>query len=303
MMKSDHLQETSLRYFLEVVRCGSISEASQRLHVAGSAISRQISGLEKILDTTLFERRPRGMVLSAAGEVLAAHARKSALEADRAVADILALQGLRRGKVRIASSEGFAIEFLPRLIANFQQIYPAILFQLHVTKAGEVSRRVREGDADIGLTFSRTLEKEIKVEYRQPAPVRAIMRNDHPLAQSKQVSLAQLQAYPLALPGPETTLRQLFDVVCSRQKLLIEPVLTSNYIGALLNFVMVSGGISAAGEVSVRYRIAESAMVALPIRDRGMGDRYIELQTLVGRTLPRVVQIFLDYIKQQLAED
>jgi hypothetical protein len=34
-----------------------------------------------------------------------------------------------------------------------------------------------------------------------------------------------------------------------------------------------------------------------------MGDRYIELQTLVGRTLPRVVQIFLDYIKQQLAED
>jgi hypothetical protein len=75
-----------------------------------------------------------------------------------------------------------------------------------------------------------------------------------------------------------------------------------------LNFVreiksIESSRASAAGEVSVRYRIAESAMVALPIRDRGMGDRHIELQTLVGRTLPRVVQIFLDYIKQQLAED
>jgi hypothetical protein len=64
-MKSQQLQDTALRYFLEVVRCGSISEASQRLNVASSAISRQISSLEETLDTVLFERRPRGMVLSA----------------------------------------------------------------------------------------------------------------------------------------------------------------------------------------------------------------------------------------------
>ena len=58
-MKSQYLQDTALRYFLEVVRCGSIAEASQRLNVASSAISRQISRLEELLDTVLFERRPR----------------------------------------------------------------------------------------------------------------------------------------------------------------------------------------------------------------------------------------------------
>jgi len=120
-MKSQHLQDTALRYFLEVVRCGSISEASQRLNVASSAISRQISSLEDMLDTVLFERRPRGMVLSAGGEMLAAHAQKVALEADRVVADLLALKGLRSGRIRVAASEGFGIEFLPRLISAFQK--------------------------------------------------------------------------------------------------------------------------------------------------------------------------------------
>jgi DNA-binding transcriptional LysR family regulator len=87
-MKHHHLQETALRYFLEVVRTGSISEASTRLNVASSAISRQIAGLEEALGTPLFERRPRGMVASAAGEMLAAFAFRTALEADRLVQDI-----------------------------------------------------------------------------------------------------------------------------------------------------------------------------------------------------------------------
>ncbi|NUA45124.1 HTH-type transcriptional regulator GltC [Dickeya solani] len=60
-MTARYLQDTALRYFLEVVRCGSISEAALRLNVAGSAISRQVSGLEDRLNTILFERRKSGM--------------------------------------------------------------------------------------------------------------------------------------------------------------------------------------------------------------------------------------------------
>lgn len=82
--------------------------------MAPSAISRQIARLESELDTLLFERRARGMVPSAAGELLAVHARHMQLEADRIGSEILALRGLQRGKVRLASSEGFAVDFYRR---------------------------------------------------------------------------------------------------------------------------------------------------------------------------------------------
>ena len=54
MSASSQLQDTALRYFHEVVQCGSVSLASQRLHVAMSAISRQIASLEAQLGTPLF---------------------------------------------------------------------------------------------------------------------------------------------------------------------------------------------------------------------------------------------------------
>lgn len=299
-MRARHLQETALRYFFEVARCGSLSEASGRLHVAASAISRQISGLEQALGTTLFERHPRGMVLNAAGEILATHARLVSLDAERAIKEILALQGLRSGKVRIAASAGFANEFLPPLIVAFRAQNEGIVFELNVEPPALVSARIRDGDADIGMKFSRAPDKEIKVEYRQSAPMLALMRHDHPLAQAKSVTLARLNTYPLALPTPDTTVRQMIDMECSRQQLLIEPVLSSNNMTTLHNFVVHGGGISISGEVSVRHLVAAGVLMAIPIRDRGMDGRHIEVQTLIGRTLPQAVQSFLDYLKQRL---
>ena len=76
-MRPHLLQDTTLRYFLAVAQSGSLTEASARLHVAASALSRQIAGLEAQLGTPLFERHPRGMVLTAAGEILAVHARRT----------------------------------------------------------------------------------------------------------------------------------------------------------------------------------------------------------------------------------
>lgn len=296
MKASARLQDTAMRYFLEVAKTGSISEASLNLNVASSAISRQIANLEDILNTSLFERRPRGMQLSAAGEALAVYARRSALESDRVVAEIQALEGLHRGYVRISCSEGIAMEFLPHAIADFRQSHTGIHFHVHVNSPAAVSARVSRGDADIGITLSLTPTKDIQVEYRQPSPIMAVMHPNHPLAHKKSLTLAQLQPYPIALPEPDTTVRQLFDICCSQLNLLFEPILVSNYISTLNRFTIFEGGIHLAGEISIRNQIATGEVVAIPIRDRGMDIRNLEVQTLSGRTLPAAVKVFKDFL-------
>ena len=202
----------------------------------------------------------------------------------------------RRGQVRVATSEGFAIEFLPQAIADFREKYPGIVFQLLVSAPAEVTRRVREGETDIGVTFSRTTQSEIKVESRQAAPMMAVMRCGHPLARFETLSLSQMSEYPLALPDAGTTIRQLFDIVVGQQRLTLEPAVVSNYVEALHNFAIMSDTISIAAEVTVRYRAARGELVMIPIRDRGMDARHIEVQTLVGRTLPMVVRLFLEFL-------
>ncbi|WP_298838473.1 LysR family transcriptional regulator [uncultured Salinicola sp.] len=302
-MNSRALQETALRYFLAVVKNGSISEASLKLNVAASAISRQIARLETELDTQLFERRARGMVPSAAGELLAAHARRMQLETDRIASEIQALQGLERGTVRLASSEGFAVDFIPLAIARFRRRYQGIQFRLSVSSPAEVTRRIREGEVDIGLTFSLAPERDIQVESRQRSRIQALMAHDHPLAGRREVKLSQLQPHPIALPPPETTLRQLFDICCSQQNLIFESVFTSNYTEALVNFAMLGGGIALAGEISVRHRLLQDRVVAVPIRDAGMDARHVELQTLANRTLPAATAAFVEHLKGMMDAD
>lgn len=297
------LQDTALRYFLEVVRCGSIREASQRLNVAGSAISRAIAQLEDLLGTSLFDRHARGMIPSAAGEVLAVHALKSAHDSERAVHDIQALQGMRRGRVRVAATEGFAMEFMPRLTSDFVTQHPGIQFHLGVHPPAECTRRILHGDADIGVTMSRTPESGIQIEHTQPSPVLAVMRPGHPLTRFKQISVSQLLAYPIALPEPDTTVRQLFDIVCSRQRLSFEPALTSNYISSLFGFLRhQEDGVTIAGEISIRYQVERGELACVGLRDRGLDLRNIEVQTLVGRTLSSAAQAFLAFLKERLSE-
>lgn len=291
------LTGSGLRYFLEVAHIGSIGQASERLHVAASAISRQIAKLEHEIGVPLFERRPRGMVLSEAGEILAAHARRSQLESEQILADIRGLGSLRRSTIRLASSEGFARDFLPEAIAAFRDNYPGVHFQLHVTSPGGATQEVRDGTADLAITYSLAPEKDIRVEFSEAQPVYALMPTGHPLAGRKEIWLADLLPYPLALMEQGTTLRQVFDICVSLEGLAFEPAFVSNYSGALEGFVQMKGGITLVGHLTIRRRLhSGDELTAVPIRNPELSRRTVQIQSMARRNLPAAVSAFLTHL-------
>jgi len=102
-----------LSYVDEVARAGSIRKAAEQLNVTASAVNRRIMDLEKELGAPLFERRARGVRLTAAGEVFVDYLRKQNGDVERMKSQIEDLKGLRRGTVRIACSQALALDFLP----------------------------------------------------------------------------------------------------------------------------------------------------------------------------------------------
>lgn len=297
------LQEVSLRYFLEVAHAGSVTEAAARLEVAPSAVSRQVARLERELDTLLFERRARGMRLNSAGELLAAHARRAWLDIERIGDEILALRGLRQGEVRIVATEGFAYQFLPSMVADFQQRCPGIRFALDMCVQREVARRVREGLADLGVTVTLSSERGINVELRHPAPVLAVVAPDHPLATRRHLSLAQVLAYPLALPTGTSTLRQLLEISCSRQGLMLEPAITGDHLYPLIQYVARTRAVTFCGELALREHLRTGSIAAVALRDREMNERHFEVQTMAGRHLPDAARAFIEHLRATLAHE
>jgi DNA-binding transcriptional LysR family regulator len=147
------LHGIALKYFVEVARCGSLG-AAENLQVAVSAISRQITKLEQETGTLLFERQPRGMVLTEAGQLLADHARRALLDAQLVLGEISSRHASGDGMVRLASTDGFAHAFLPDVMMADHLQYPHTRFVLLVGSPEQVRHWISTGEADIGLSFA-----------------------------------------------------------------------------------------------------------------------------------------------------
>ncbi|WP_407050781.1 LysR family transcriptional regulator [Methyloraptor flagellatus] len=290
------MNNTALRYFLEVARTGSIAEASSRLNVASSAISRQIAGLEAELGVELFERRPRGMVPSPAGEILARHARRAFLEEEAIVTELKLLQGLATGAVRIGATEGFGMMLVPAAIRSFRERYPGIRFELKITAPANVTRLVRDGDVDIGATFTFAPEADVRLIGSGRAPILAVAPIDHPFAGRVAVSLSELAAEPLALPEKNTTARQLFEIACGLEGIAVQPILESNYIAGLWSFVEEGGGLTVASAFTVHSRRTGNRVVSVPISGPSIDQRHYQVQAMLGRRLPDAAEAFAAHL-------
>ncbi|WP_025902114.1 LysR family transcriptional regulator [Tatumella sp. UCD-D_suzukii] len=299
-MNTRILSETAVLYFIQVVNCGSISEAATRMHVVPSAVSRQIRRLENALETALFERQARGVTLTPAGELLAAYARRTLLDAVQVTNEIQSLRQVSESKIKIACTHGFASHFMPAGIAGFRERRPDCTFQLQVAPAREVTRRVREGEADIGFSFSLGATRDIKVLYSQPAPLLALVSPVHTLAQRPEVTLRDLAEFPLALPGINTTLRQLLDIYCSRQGLSYHSVLDSDNLDTLAQFAVTGSAVTFGGELFVRHHLSAGKLIALNVPELKENDRSIEIQALASRHVSPVTEQFIDYIREAI---
>ncbi len=141
------INNIALRYFVGVVRAGSIRRAADRLHIAASAISRQMQLLEDELGTQLFERHrgQKALKLTPEGEVVLEYARLMENELDQVRADIRSIHLLERGTVRLGISESFTRAFLPEFLKQFHAEYPGITFEVVVRRRTEIGRRVDQG--------------------------------------------------------------------------------------------------------------------------------------------------------------
>ena len=121
-----------LSYVDEVARSGSIRKAAERLNVTASAVNRRIADLENELGAPLFDRRPRGMRLTAAGEVFIHYLRGHNGEVERMKSQIEDLRPCAVAAWRIAAQSGARTRFLPRLIAESEKAVAPVRFELKV---------------------------------------------------------------------------------------------------------------------------------------------------------------------------
>lgn len=150
MNGAQHFTWDDLQFFLAVARTGQLSTAARQLRSSHATVSRRIDRLEFALKVKLFERNPRGYVLTAMGQRFVDTAERMEQETERLQSDLTAGSTAQRGVVRISAPEGFSNFFFAGILQDFSARYPNISLEL-VTIQQIMSLSRKEADLAVVL--------------------------------------------------------------------------------------------------------------------------------------------------------
>lgn len=275
----------SLRYFHVTQQCGSIRKAAERLHIAPSAVSRQIAILERELGLGLFERKSAGVRTTAAGRLLAHHTQSIFRDIDRARSAIEDLKGLRVGEVTIYAMEGIVGDFLPALFLSFRTRFPGISFNLVLAPSDRIIEAVVHDEADIGITFNARPRQELSVVARYAEPVSCLVSPKHPLAREKSVTLQRLNEFPLALPDQAFGLRQLIDLAAKRRGITLNAMTTTNSLELTKRLAASGAAVAFMPRFTVSAEIANGSLRCIPVNEKPFQSAHSDVCIHKTRTM------------------
>ena len=165
-----------LRSFVVVAELGHLTRAADKLHISQPALSAQIKALEDELEIELFERKPSGMVLTAAGKQLVAQAQEL-LAAASALRDYArSVKGAVSGVVRLGTVSDPQFIHLGELLSAAVERYPLLEIQLSHEVSGAAFEKVRDGKLDASFYYGEWTHPSVagiglrEITYRIVAP-------------------------------------------------------------------------------------------------------------------------------------
>ena len=287
-----------LHYVDEVARVGSVRQAAERLHVAPSAVNRRIQDIEEELGTALFERLPRGMRLTAAGELFLRYIRDRGADLERVRSEIEDLHGLRRGRVRLVASQALAPRFLPAAIADFRKAHPLVAFEARIGDHVQAAGALRQLETELALVFNLAPEPDIKRMQVVEQKLMAVMHIKHPLAAVKSLRLRQCAEFSVVLPGRDTGGRQLIERFLARSSVRFQPMVESNSFEFLRG--CLNDRLSITFQMAIGTVLNEPDIVAREICDNGFPRGELVLASLRTRQLPVITHAFVEFLKARL---
>ena len=272
-----------LYVFRVVVRLGSVTRAAEELFVTQPAVSAHLKMLEERFGLPLLERTPRGVVLTAAGEVVLHHASRVFGELDDLAAAAENLRGGEvRGQVLLAASSTPAAYFLPDVLGRFKALYPAADVSLMVGDSQQVVSWLLDYESPMGVMGQLPrnggdLMRRERIAYDE---LRLVAPTGDPLLSVEKVEERHLREHTLFLRERGSSTRSGAEKVLGDLIGAFERATEVGSTDAIKQ--LVAAGLGVAVLSSWATRLEEAAGLLAPVPDLAL--RQTRPFCLVART-------------------
>ncbi|WP_151703064.1 LysR family transcriptional regulator [Nitrincola alkalilacustris] len=293
------LNQRALACLNEVVKRGSIRRAAAHLHIDASALSRHIKSLEEVLGVALCERQGNGMRPTEAGRLLVRHYHTQRSAEEVVLSQIMAIQGLARGEVRIAVGEGFLSDLIAAPLQSFMSAFEGIEIEVRMAGVNEAISLVKEMEVNLALLYAPPVDPQLTCHVETCHPLDLIVPPEHQLLSlERPLKLSDLQGLPLGLMDNPFGMRQMVNMVAQQERVHLHARLHTNSVTVLKNFVRSGIGVTFMPELTVAAEIQRGEIHALPMAHSILNGARAQIVSLAGHELTLSAKACVAHLRQ-----
>src|SRR5690606_17449825 len=240
----------------------------KRLHIAQPPLSKQIQQLEAELDVPLFDRLPKGVKLTPAGEQLVREGKKIRLAVEQAVAGVNKAANGSHGLLFCGFSGALPTSVLPGMIRSIHRFYPGI--DMRITRranSSQVLESVLSGEIDAGLVLLPINCVGLSTQIISSHRLVAVLPAEHALAGQQSIALKDLQneAFISNKPYEGSVIREVFMAACVEAG--FNPKIVQEAEDTYSILMMVAAGLGVAVSLEGVDVINSREVVYVPLND------------------------------------
>lgn len=300
MIKTKHIAHA-----LELYKYGSIRKAAKAANLSQPAFSRSVAALEDDLGAQLFERHSSGVVATDFGELFLRRGEQILLEVVDLRREIELMKEGGLGEFSLAMGPYPAEISAHRAIGRMMNDSPALECRLNVCDWREVSRRVLDRQADIGIAEIIKIEgdEQLHKETLGTHTLFFFCRPEHPLVENKRVTREALRPFPTVTIRLPRRMDSVFPGKITHDRATgdLMPTVVVEDIGSARQIITECDGIFPATMIQAQHELTSGALKVLKFQEPWMKLNYGFIY-LKERTLTPVSKKFIQYERQVEAE-
>jgi DNA-binding transcriptional LysR family regulator len=254
-----------LKTLIHVAELGSLSKASDRLHIAQPALSRQIRQLEKELGVYLFERHGRGMIITDAGSEVLQHATRIMDELEAIRSSVVGGHASFRGAVAIGTTPTIAEIVTVPLVTRIREAHPDLSIRFSSAFSGYLVDWIQRGELELAISYDLEPLHTLRIVPVMMENLVLVGPPSAGLAWDNPVNFATLAQQQLVLPSPRHGLRKIMDHCAADVGFKIAANVEADSFGAMIDLVRHGFGLTALPLASIYTHLQNGTLCAAPL--------------------------------------
>ncbi len=259
------MQVESLKVFCDLTETESFTKAAQINNVTQSAVSQQISSLERQFKSLLIERSKKKFRLTREGQVLYEYSKQIIQSYDSLHNRLQEIKDIISGTIRLATIYSIGLHDLPPYLKKFLKLFPTVNVHVEYRRANQVYEDVLSNVVDLGLVAYPSKDAKLELVPLRKDVLVLICHPQHPLAKNKSIRLSQLSGEKFISFEPDIPTRKAIDKILKDHGVTVQTVMEFDNIETVKRAVEIEAGVSIVPQATILQEVAKQTLAEVRI--------------------------------------